>query len=269
MSALDAVAPPRSDAGGPITSGDLISELDVAYGPELTLPDGTSPRQIGDIYYPSGTERLPVLVEAHGGAFRAGTRTSHTTLARAIASQGYLVFNVDYYVDAAARDLLLSHEDFALAVQFIKSHPRADPTRVGVFGTSAGAFMVMSFCAAGVTPLGDAIRAGISWSGELVAGPDGTWVFPPTASSAPCLVAGYGDVDNPTTASAGYRDYEQPAPEVESEAEYLSYQAFVDAGVSGTELFWLREDGHGLSLQGEPAAREASLRFLEARLAGR
>lgn len=259
LTALFTTFSPRALAAPEVgTNADPVSELNVPYGPYHTQNDGVTPRQIGDIYYPADTQgRLPVIVETHGGAFTGGSRTSHTGLAKAIASSGYLVFNIDYYV-SDPRDVNLSHSDYSLAIQFIKSHPRADPNRIGVFGTSAGAFMVISFCAAGETLLGDKVDAGVSWSGELL-GIDAPGTPPePGAFSSPCLMAGYGDIANPTTAYPGYIDYEQPAPEVESEAVYLSYQAFRDAGAPTVDLLWLKKYGHGLTLKDEPTVRAAS-----------
>lgn len=267
----DADGDPESgpDAGGPDANpapGALVQELGVLYGPEATLENGITPRQVGDIYYPAGTEPLAVIVAAHGGGFHGGTRQWLTELCVQLAGRGYLVFNVDYYVNGEERDVVRSHDDFALAVQFIKDHARADPERVALFGTSAGAFMTITFSAAGETSLGDRIAAGVSWSGELIGLGEPESPFQPTATSSPCLMAGYGDIDNPTTASPSYVDYEQPAPEVESEAEYLSYLAFLDAGAI-TGLAWVKKPGHALSLKGEPEVLATSLAWLGTHLA--
>ena len=110
----------------------------LAYGPQ--------PAQQGDLYLPTGTHgrRAAVLV-IHGGGWVEGSRQFDTGLSELIASQGLVVFNIDYRLaDKTKPDTRWPAQlvDAQMAVRFLRAHATQfdiDPARIGEMGDSAGA----------------------------------------------------------------------------------------------------------------------------------
>ena len=128
--------------------------------------DGT--RLAGDVFYPKATaegEKLPTIVLCHGWG---GTK-SHLNrgIAPRFAAAGYLVLAFDYrgwgesdarlvvrgkmpepdedgYVTVKAQairqlvDPLDQQEDIDAAITFVEGEPHADPSRIGIWGSSFG-----------------------------------------------------------------------------------------------------------------------------------
>ncbi|MWV51380.1 alpha/beta hydrolase fold domain-containing protein (plasmid) [Rathayibacter sp. VKM Ac-2803] len=102
---------------------------DISFAPELLL----------DLARPASTERLPLLVWLHGGAWRMQDRTARPDLHR-FASAGYVCVSIDYRLSSAAphpAQLL----DVRAALRFLRERADEygiDPARIGLWGSSAG-----------------------------------------------------------------------------------------------------------------------------------
>jgi len=103
-----------------------------------------------DRYTPpgSGTVR-PAIVVVHGGSWRAGdkgeTMLSNTEWSRALASRGYVVYDVQYRLAPAARHPV-PMQDVLCALAHVRAHAGADgvdPERVVLIGRSAGAHLAL------------------------------------------------------------------------------------------------------------------------------
>ena len=125
-------------ATGAATAQDVDRHANVAYGP--------LPAEQGDIYIPAQPKgRLPAVIVIHGGGWVEGTRAFDNGLSKLIASQGLVVFNIDYRL--AAKDKPENRwpaqlVDAQLAVRFLRAHAEkfsVDPARIGALGDSAGA----------------------------------------------------------------------------------------------------------------------------------
>jgi para-nitrobenzyl esterase len=129
---------------------------------------------------PRATERLPVMVWIHGGGFSAGTPGEKLYHGEWLAKKGVVVVSVAYRVGAFG---FLAHPDLSAesphrvsgnyglldmiaGLQWVQKNVSAfggDPTRVTVFGESAGAIAVSMLCA---SPLAKGLfQAAISQSG--------------------------------------------------------------------------------------------------------
>ena len=94
-----------------------------------------------DLYRPAGAPGpLPVIVFIHGGAWRAGTRTTCPDLDRFFARDGFAMASIDYRLTPAGV-FPRCVEDVKTAVRFLRTHAVAydlDPERIGYWGLSAG-----------------------------------------------------------------------------------------------------------------------------------
>lgn len=120
-----------------------------------------------DIYHPTEEPLLgdsyPALIVIHGGGWRNGEPggwfTAHN---RYFASQGYVVFDIEYRLSGQAK-WPAQLEDVQRAIRWVKDHAdtyRIDPARVALLGRSAGAHLALmaGYC-------GEGIRAVVSLYG--------------------------------------------------------------------------------------------------------
>jgi len=110
---------------------------DIAY-----IDDGNIYHQL-DVYYPKGTkksEKLPVIIDIHGGGWMYGDKDLNEYYCLALATQGYCVFNMSYRLvpDVTVNEQL---QDVASALKWIsenmKDYP-ADAENIMLTGDSAG-----------------------------------------------------------------------------------------------------------------------------------
>lgn len=115
--------------------------------PEVhALADHVVPGPGGDIpvrvYYPTGGDRLPALVFAHGGGWSICSIETHEGLCREIANRsGCAVVSVEYRL-APEHVFPAALEDFYAAAAWVVEHADllgVDPDRVALGGDSAGA----------------------------------------------------------------------------------------------------------------------------------
>ena len=102
--------------------------------------------QQGDLYIPAEPHgRKPAVIVIHGGGWVEGSREADAGLAKLIASQGIVAFNIDYRLANKAQPGTrwpAQLEDAQLAVRFLRAHAAEfgiDPARLGAMGDSAGA----------------------------------------------------------------------------------------------------------------------------------
>lgn len=145
-----------------------------------------------DVIIPKGTGPFSILVYVHGGGFMTLDKSHYTRMAKAFASEGYLVFNVNYRRAPAFR-YPINISDVAKAVSWVIQNARAyrgDPTKLFLAGDSAGAHLVATYSTALEDPsLIKAFRMGGVKRPERVNG----------------LVLLYGAFDCDTTLATGFR----------------------------------------------------------------
>lgn len=104
-----------------------------------------------DIKYPENTaEKLPVIIEIHGGGLIYGDKELNRFYSAALAKRGFVVFSISYGLPAKSR-LPDQVRDVMAAVKFINEimhkYP-CDPDRVYITGDSAGAYLSALACIA-------------------------------------------------------------------------------------------------------------------------
>ena len=106
-----------------IDDGNMYHKLDVFY-PENTLP----------------TDKLPVVIDIHGGGWMYATKDLNEYYCRAIANKGYIVFSISYrLVPDVTVDLQL--QDVADALKWIENNMSSYPCNTNsimLTGDSAG-----------------------------------------------------------------------------------------------------------------------------------
>ena len=94
-----------------------------------------------DLYMPADANNPPLLVWVHGGAWRAGSRKSVSTLA--LVQAGYAMASTSYRLSGVAPFPAQSH-DIKAAIRFLRAHAADygyDASRIGILGSSAGAHL--------------------------------------------------------------------------------------------------------------------------------
>jgi acetyl esterase/lipase len=114
------------------------SSVDVSTG--VTYVERDSGPLKADIYVPKGAGPFPAVLVVHGGAWRMGTREQLSGAAVILAENGYTATTIDYRL--APRDKWPAQiYDCSAAVRWMRAHAadyKIDPTRIGVYGYSAG-----------------------------------------------------------------------------------------------------------------------------------
>lgn len=132
---------PRGGSGGAMLEGiKKIADLDYA--------DSGNPRQKLDLYLPekpAGEGPLPLVVFIHGGGWQNGDKNGGgAKVARFVASGKYAGASIGYRLSDEAQWPSQIH-DCKAAIRWLKAHAGEygyDPTRIAVWGTSAGGHLV-------------------------------------------------------------------------------------------------------------------------------
>lgn len=118
------------------TPPENIHEItDLAY-----IDDGNIYHQL-DVYYPEGaTEKMPVIIDIHGGGWMYGNKELNKYYCLALASRGYVVFNINYRLvpDVTVNEQL---QDCAFALKWISENMQnypCDIENILLTGDSAG-----------------------------------------------------------------------------------------------------------------------------------
>ena len=131
-----------------------------------------------DVFLPRVGQSRPLVVVVHGGGWRGGDRARFAPgealvapRAQVLARRGFVVASVDYRVGPAGR-FPAAASDVAAAVQWLRRHARSlrvDPTRIALFGASAGGNLAALVAMQGRGRLDREARvaAVVSWSGPM------------------------------------------------------------------------------------------------------
>ena len=120
----------------PSDKGAELAKSDIAYG--------SHPRQRLDVYTPAiRPERAPVVVVFYGGSWNSGSKDDYAFLGKALAARGYVTIVTDYRLVPEVHFPAFI-DDGAQAVAWAYRNASAyggDPTRLFLFGHSAGAYI--------------------------------------------------------------------------------------------------------------------------------
>lgn len=116
------------------------------------LPYGTDPNQFGDLRLPQGKERFPVIMNIHGGFWRAKYDLLHAGhLCAAFTQKGCATWNVEYRrVGNPGGGWPGTFEDIASAYRFlpqIAQEHNLDTDRIVMMGHSAGGQLALCLAA--------------------------------------------------------------------------------------------------------------------------
>jgi acetyl esterase/lipase len=154
--------------------------MGVAYKAPACAVSKTGSDTVGDVYRPANPPPgpLPVVVYVHGGAFIGGVRTAadNEVIAEELATLGYVTYNIDYCLaDPSAHPPVAG---FPVQVQDVMDAVRAlsqpkfdggrvdvDPSRVAIWGGSAGSTLTAEAGVALGTTSTTPVAAMVGWSG--------------------------------------------------------------------------------------------------------
>ena len=141
----------------------VITEKNISFG-----SDGKFTAM--DIYYPKSDEKLPVLVNVHGGGVVRGDKALRSGISRFFASNGWFVANINYR-RAPKWKFPSATEDTINALNFVNTlgdKYNIDLKRIVLVGDSAGGFYA-SHAMAAITD--EALRKGLNlpeYKGEKI-----------------------------------------------------------------------------------------------------
>jgi acetyl esterase/lipase len=134
---------------------------------------------LGDLHYPRGLDKAPVLVAVHGGGWQIGARDVYQRWGPYLASRGYALFAIEYrLMKPGAKTWPGAAYDVKAAVQYVRANAAklgVDPDRIALIGDSAGAHLSALVALAGEEPLlstqyRDGPHAGVSSAVKAVIG---------------------------------------------------------------------------------------------------
>jgi acetyl esterase/lipase len=129
---LEPLAQPSGPARSPTLPEGTTVHRDLAY-----VPHGHE-RQKLDLYLPKEGEKLPLIINIHGGAFRMGSKADSVPIE--YLARGYAVASINYRLSQHAK-FPAQIEDCKAAVRWLRAHAaeyRLDPNRFAAWGASAG-----------------------------------------------------------------------------------------------------------------------------------
>ena len=107
------------------------------------MSDGHKHHQL-DVYYPEGTtEKLPVIIDVHGGGWAYGDKELNKIYCLTLAKKGYVVFNMSYrlYPEVNAKEQLEDIREALVCIrENLKSFP-CDENNIFLTGDSAGGML--------------------------------------------------------------------------------------------------------------------------------
>jgi acetyl esterase/lipase len=125
-----------------------------------------------DVYQPSGTTSPhPALILIHGGGWTSGDKERYEPISRALASEGFVVFNIDYTLDVSGSPGYPRQVDDARsALAWVRQHAaeyHGDAGRLAVAGGSAGGYLAAMLGVKEDTAGAAPVRAVVSLSGPM------------------------------------------------------------------------------------------------------
>tara|TARA_R110002072_G_scaffold150962_5_gene300040 strand:+ start:1980 stop:2888 length:909 start_codon:yes stop_codon:yes gene_type:complete len=136
-----------------IQGGDALNLVTVMHGVTYeTIPGGFSRTSLEmDLLLPASREPVPVIVFAMGNGWRSIDRGVLLAQLAPIAQAGFAIASIDYRIIGEAT-FPEPQRDVNAAVRFLRANAdrfNIDPERVGLFGSSAGAHLVLNVGLAG------------------------------------------------------------------------------------------------------------------------
>ena len=102
-------------------------------------------RQVLDLYVPkSGDGPFPVIIWIHGGGWQNGSKDGCPPFRKGYTDNGYAVASLNYRLSGHAT-FPAQIEDCKAGIRWLRAHAKEnklDPTRFGVWGSSAGGHLV-------------------------------------------------------------------------------------------------------------------------------
>jgi acetyl esterase/lipase len=128
---------------------------------------GVGARQVMDVTLPPGTGPFPALVMIHGGGFQAGDKSQLEIPAELLAA-GIAVVRLNYRLSGTDLWPAQAEDCLAAIVHLQRQGPDlgVDPSRIVLFGQSAGAFLAVS-TALSLVEVGLAPRGIVSLYGPM------------------------------------------------------------------------------------------------------
>ena len=125
--------------------------------------DGGGGQQDMDVYSTGGTNK-PGIIFVHGGGWRVGDKSQYVGLGNLAAERGYVGVSINYRLGSAGT--YYQFEDVMRAVAEVRQNAATygiDPSRVAIWGDSAGGSLAMRVAASGQAGL----AAAIGWSAPV------------------------------------------------------------------------------------------------------
>jgi dienelactone hydrolase len=199
-----------------LTSADFLSS--VKTGQPITIS--------GELTIPQGDGRVPAIIMSHGNGGIAGAERAWVTELR---SQGFAVFLVDSFtgrrITRGPSEAQLSRVgqvyDVYQALALLATHPRIDPARIGLMGSSrAGGLTVFSATARARNAQ---LPTGVDFCGYLALYPS---IIEPEANDSLAvkpmrIFAGTADERNPI---AGIRTFTEKARAAGADVKLFEYE---------------------------------------------
>lgn len=160
-------------SGPTMTACAALHPTQISHRVVRDLRYGPHPRHVLDVHAPSASSARarPVVVYLHGGGFTKGDKSGATpfydNIGRWAVESGYVCVNMNYRL-APEVTFPAGADDLSRVLSWIQAHigdHGGDPTRVVVFGHSAGASHVATLIASGRWPSAAAPRGAILSSG--------------------------------------------------------------------------------------------------------
>jgi len=136
-----------TDLTGPrirLGAAALDTHSDVVYSAP-TGPDGQPRPLLLDIQVPRSAGRKPLVVYVTGGGFVFAEKSNGLTLRSYLAEAGFVVASIQYRTVLDGATFTDGVSDVKAAIRYLRAHGDQygiDPERVGVWGESAGGYLV-------------------------------------------------------------------------------------------------------------------------------
>lgn len=138
------------ESAGMLEPPQGYGDHDVAVRRDIAYTDSGADHHLLDVYRPDDDRTYPAALYVHGGGFRILSKDTHWMMAKTLARQGYVVFNINYRL-APEHKYPAAAEDTCAAYLWMLDHADeygADATTPVVAGESAGANLVTALTVA-------------------------------------------------------------------------------------------------------------------------